>query len=61
MTFLNPWFLLGLAATAVPVVIHLLSRRTARRQDFSTLDFLLELEKRSLRRLRIRRLLLLLL
>ena len=31
MTFLNPLLLFGLLGMAVPVLIHLLSRRTARR------------------------------
>jgi hypothetical protein len=57
---LNPFLLFGLLGTAVPVVIHLLSRRTARRMDFSTLDFLMNLERKSMRRVRIRQLLLLL-
>jgi len=59
VTFLNPWLLLGLLGTSVPLVIHLLSRRTARRQEFSTLEFLRDLERRSMRRLRVRQLLLL--
>ena len=61
MTFLNPLFLLGLLGMSVPLVIHLLSRRTARRVDFSSLDFLRNLERKSLRRVRVRQLLLLLL
>ena len=60
MTFLNPLFLLGLLGVAVPLLIHLLSRRTARRVDFSSLTFLMNLEKKSMRRVRIRQWLLLL-
>jgi hypothetical protein len=60
MTFLNPLFLLGLLGMAVPLVIHLLSRRTARRQDFSSLEFLRNLERKSMRRVRVRQWLLLL-
>jgi hypothetical protein len=60
VSFLNPLLLFGLVGMAVPVVIHLLSRRTARRVEFSSLDFLRDLEKKSLRRLRARQLLLLL-
>ena len=59
MTFLNPWFLLGVLGVGVPLVIHLLSRRTARRVDFSTLEFLRKLERKSMRRIRVRQLLLL--
>lgn len=59
MTFLNPLFLLGLAGTAIPVLIHLLNLRTARRVDFSTLEFLRRVEKKNLRRVRVRQWLLL--
>jgi hypothetical protein len=59
VTFLNPLYLLGLAGMAVPLVIHLLSQRSARRVDFSTLEFLRQIEKKSLRRRRVRQLLLL--
>ncbi len=60
MTFLNPAFLFGLFGMAVPLVIHLLSRRTARRVEFSSLEFLRNLERKSLKRVRVRQLLLLL-
>jgi hypothetical protein len=59
VTFLNPGFLFGLLGMSVPLVIHLLSRRTARRVDFSSLEFLRNLEKKSLRRVRVRQWLLL--
>ena len=59
MTFLNPLLLLGLLGMAVPVLIHLLSRRTARHVEFSSLDFLRKLERKSMRRVRFRQLLLL--
>jgi hypothetical protein len=59
MTFLNPLLLVGLLGMAVPVLIHLLSRKTARQVEFSSLDFLRRLERRSLRRVRIRQILLL--
>jgi hypothetical protein len=61
LTFLNPWFLLGLLGTSIPIVIHLLNLRTARRVDFSTLEFLRKIERKSLRRVRVRQLLLLIL
>jgi hypothetical protein len=61
LTFLNPFFLFGLVGTAVPLVIHLLNLRTARRVDFSTLEFLRRIEPRSLRRVRVRQFLLLVL
>jgi len=40
MIWRNPWAWLGLLTIAVPIVIHLLSRRTARVQQFPTLRFL---------------------
>jgi hypothetical protein len=61
LTFLNPWFLIGLLGTSIPIVIHLLNLRTARRVDFSTLEFLRKIERKSLRRVRVRQLLLLIL
>jgi len=61
MTFLNPFVLVGLAAAAIPVLIHLLNLRRLRTVEFSSLRFLKELQKSSLRRLKIRQLLLLLL
>jgi hypothetical protein len=60
LTFLNPSFLFGLAGMAIPLVIHLLSRRSARRVEFSSLQFLRDLERKSLRRVRVRQWLLLL-
>ncbi len=59
MTFLNPLFLLGLAASALPVLFHLFARRKSRRVEFSSLRFLQKLEKTSMRAVKIRQLLLL--
>jgi len=59
MTFLNPFVLFGLAAAAIPVLLHLLNLRKLRTIDFSSVRFLKELQKTSMRRLRIRQLLLL--
>ena len=61
MTFLNPLVLLGLAAAAIPLIIHLFNFRRPKRVDFSSLAFLRELEKRTMRRVRIKQWLLLLL
>jgi hypothetical protein len=61
MTFLNPLVLLGLAAAAIPVILHLLNRRKLRIVEFSSLRFLRELQHTSLRRLKLRQWLLLLL
>lgn len=59
MTFLNPFMLFGLAAASVPLLIHLLSLRKLRTVEFSTLRFLKELQKSSIRRVKIRQWLLL--
>ena len=31
MSFFSPWMLLGLAAAAAPIILHLLRKRTAER------------------------------
>jgi len=60
-SFLNPAFLWALPAIAIPVIIHLLSRRRLPEVPFPTTQFLRQLEPREIRRLRLRELLLLLL
>ena len=59
--FLSPLNLLFALAVAVPVAIHLLQRRREATVDFPAVRFLLIAQRRSSRRLRLRRLLLLLL
>jgi hypothetical protein len=59
MTFLAPLFLTALAAIAIPVIIHLLNLKKPKRVSFSTLAFFKELQKSTIRRLKIKRLLLL--
>lgn len=59
MVFLNPLALLGLAAAAIPLLVHLFHLRRPRRVDFSSLRFLRELERHAMRRLRLRQWLLL--
>mgnify|MGYP001050245299 CR=1 FL=1 len=59
MNFLNPLFLALLAAAAIPLVIHLFSRRKVREVRFSTLRFLALSDRRSMRRINLRRLILL--
>jgi hypothetical protein len=61
MIFLNPLFLFGLAAAAIPIVIHLLNLRKIRTIEFSTLTFLKELERTQIRKIKLRQLLLLIL
>ena len=61
MTFLNPLFLLGLAAASIPLIIHLFNFRRPRKIDFSSLAFLKELQKSTMQRVRIKQILLLIL
>src|SRR6056297_250180 len=58
MNFLNPFFLLGILAVAVPVIIHLINLRRPQRVQFSTLSFLNELKKSTIRKIRIKQYLL---
>ena len=58
MNFLNPFFLLGLLAVAIPVLIHLVNLRRPKKVPFSTLAFLEELKKSTIKRIRIKQYLL---
>lgn len=61
MSFLAPSLLWGLLAAAVPVIIHLISRRQTQRVDFSTVRFIKELEHDTIRKLKLRQIILLIL
>ena len=61
MSFLNPLYLFGLAAAAIPVVIHLFTRKRPREVPFSSLEFLTEVNKSEIRRIQLKQWLLLLL
>jgi len=61
VSFLNPLFLFGLAAAAVPILIHLFTRKRPREMKFPSLEFLSEVNRSEIRRLRLRQWLLLLL
>jgi hypothetical protein len=54
MSFLTPLFLLGLAALAVPVIIHLIQRERKNVVQFPSLMFLRRIPYQSVRRRRIR-------
>ena len=54
MTFLAPLFLAGLAALAVPVIVHLTNRPKREAMPFPSLMFLQQVPFRSVRRQRIR-------
>jgi hypothetical protein len=61
MSFLNPLFLAALAAVAIPLVVHMLSRRRVPIFYFSSLRFLRASDRRSMRRVNLRRILLMIL
>jgi len=61
MIFLNPLFLVGLGAAAIPIIIHLLNLRKVRTIEFSTISFLKELQRTQIRRVKLRQLILLIL
>ena len=59
MGFLNPFLLVGLAAAAIPIAVHLFNFRRPDRLEFSTLRFVREIEATAMRRVRIKQWLLL--
>lgn len=54
MSFLEPLFLLGLLAAALPVVVHLINRRKAVKVPFPALRLLQESNKRTARSIKVR-------
>src|SRR5258706_4299074 len=54
MAFLTPFFLAGLGAIAVPVLIHLIQRERKRVVEFPSLMFVRRIPYQSVRRRRIR-------
>ncbi|MBS1807805.1 MAG: BatA domain-containing protein [Acidobacteria bacterium] len=61
MSFLNPLFLLGLAAVAIPIIVHLVRRTRAKKIEFPSLMFVRQVPQRTIRRKRLINLLLLIL
>lgn len=59
--FANPALMWGLLAAGVPLAIHLLSRRRAKRMAFAAMEFVLRSRKQKIVRIRLRQILLLLL
>jgi uncharacterized membrane protein len=59
MTFLNPAILFGLLAASIPIIIHLLNLRKLKKIEFSTLQFLKELQKNKIRKIKLKQWLLL--
>jgi hypothetical protein len=54
MGFIAPLMLVGVAALAVPIAIHLIGRQRARVVKFAALDFLLATKRRTARKFRLR-------
>ena len=54
MSFVEPLFLFGLLAAALPVVVHLINRRKAVRRDFPALKFLMQSNRRESRGIKVR-------
>ena len=59
MNFLNSAILLGLAAVAMPLLIHLFTRAKAKPIPFSSLQFIKQLQSQKIRQVKIRQILLL--
>ncbi|HEY9187585.1 MAG TPA: BatA domain-containing protein [Ignavibacteria bacterium] len=59
MTFLNPFILFGLIASTIPVIIHILNLRKLKKIEFSSLQFLKELQKNKIRKIKLKQILLL--
>src|SRR5712692_6372374 len=54
MSFLTPLFLVGLAALAIPVLVHLIQRERKRVVEFPSLMFVRRIPYQSVRRRRVR-------
>ncbi len=61
LTFLNNVFLPALAAVALPILIHLFTRRRLVRVEWPSLRFLMEIQKKQMKRMKLRQILLLIL
>ena len=59
LAFAHPAYLWGLAATALPILIHLFNQRRPRPLAFGAIDFVLRSQRQKARRLRLRQILLL--
>lgn len=59
MAFLQSWMLWGLLAVGVPIAIHLIHRRKARRVPFPAIEFILRSRKAVAKKFRIKQLILL--
>lgn len=59
LVFAHPAYLWGLAALALPILVHLFNRRRPRPLAFGAIEFVLRSQQRRVRRLRLRQVLLL--
>jgi len=61
LEFLNPLYLFGLSAAALPLLIHFFNKRKARIEKISSIQFLKRIENKNIRNVKLREYLLLLL
>jgi len=61
LTFINSYLLPVLSAASLPILIHLLSRRRLKNQPFSDIRFLEEIQRKRMRRIKLRQWILLIL
>ena len=61
MNFINPFILFGLVLASIPIILHFLNLRKLKKIEFSSLKFLIELQKSHIRKLKIKQWLLLML
>ncbi len=59
ISFLNPFFLIGLVTVSLPIVVHLISRKSGIKKSFSAVSFLFSSQVETLRRSKIKDLILL--
>jgi len=57
IAFINTIILSALVLSLIPIIIHFFNRRKSRVEPFSTLRFLQVLQKRKLKRIRLRQIL----
>ena len=58
MIFGQPWLLLGAAAALIPLAVHLFDRRKPRPHPFAAIAFVLRSQRRTVSRLKLKRLVL---
>lgn len=61
MNFINPTVLIGLLAASIPIILHLINLRKLKTVEFSTLQFLKEMQKNKIKKIKLKQLILLIL